>query len=244
MSFKLPEPDWEKLKDICKQWQAKQEDVLKFAASGILQLHAFVTPYGNPIYYYSDGQSPGWRHCVWVATNPIIVTPENAALLIHHQFITLTEWRTKDDLLWRADLIRISNGLNISFSDLIIYQDEKKRFERAHSEQATLATREVEIDKNNTEEELALMFDAVPVEALEKMFPAGGKWKQWTSKAKENGLINTRKGRAKFNPYLAGLWFTRRGAEGWDDSRLYRTLANNLPEHSRNQKHLLTGDIG
>ena len=94
------------------------------------------------------------------------------------------------------------------------------------------------------DEKLAALFDPVPVQALEKMFPAKGKWETWADKAKANGLIAAREGRAKFNPYKAGLWFVRKGADGWDDAHLYRTLVKNLPARSCDEEHLLTSDIG
>lgn len=90
---------------------------------------------------------------------------------------------------------------------------------------------------------IASLFDPVPVEVLEKMFPANGKWRKWADKAKATGLDCARERRARFNPYRAGVWFIHKGAEGWDYARLNRTLANRLPERSRDQKHLLTGDI-
>lgn len=90
---------------------------------------------------------------------------------------------------------------------------------------------------------LAALFDPVPVEALEKMFPAKGKWKSWADKAKANGLIAARVKTAMFNPYKAGEWFVLKGAEGWDIARLNRTLANNLPTRSLDDKCLLTGGI-
>lgn len=91
------------------------------------------------------------------------------------------------------------------------------------------------------DEKLAALFDLVPVEALEKMFPADNKWKSWADKAASNGLIDARTVRAKFNPYKAGKWFVSRGAVGWDDARLNRTLANNLPARSRDDAQLLVG---
>lgn len=97
-------------------------------------------------------------------------------------------------------------------------------------------------DADHTET-LAALFEPVPVEALEKMFPASGKWKNWAEKAKSNGLIVARVGTAKFNPYKAGTWFVQKGWDGWDNARLYRTLASNLPARSRDDAHLLTGDI-
>lgn len=102
----------------------------------------------------------------------------------------------------------------------------------------TSPTDDVDHDKT-----LAALFDPVPVEALEKMFPSNGKWKSWAEKAKANGLIDARERTAKFNPYKAGLWFVQKGGPGWDNDRLYRTLANNLPARSRDSVHLLTVGI-
>ena len=87
------------------------------------------------------------------------------------------------------------------------------------------------------------LFDPVPVEALEKMFPANGEWAKWADKAKVTGLIDARQGRAKFNPYIAGNWFVAKGHEGWDTARLRRTLANNLPTRSLDYAYLLTGKL-
>lgn len=98
-------------------------------------------------------------------------------------------------------------------------------------------------DDNISEETLFALFDPVPVEALEKMFLADGQWKKWVEKAKRNGLICAREGRAKFNPYKAGTWFILKGAEGWDAARLYRVLSNNLPVRSLDKKYFLTGNI-
>lgn len=98
-------------------------------------------------------------------------------------------------------------------------------------------------DTGAYDEKLAALFDLVPVEALEKMFPADSKWKSWADKAASNGLIDARTARARFNPYKAGKWFVSRGAVGWDDARLNRTLAKNLPARSRDEAHLLTGGI-
>lgn len=98
-------------------------------------------------------------------------------------------------------------------------------------------------DDADHDETLAALFDLVPVEALETMFPAGGKWSGWAGKAKEKGLLTAREGRGMFNPYKAGMWFVQRGAPGWDIDRLYKRLAKNLPARSRDSAHLLTGDF-
>lgn len=107
-------------------------------------------------------------------------------------------------------------------------------------EAQTAPAAQVETDNAET---LSALFDPVPVEALEKMFPAGGQWRGWADKASSNGLAAARPERAKFNPYKAAVWFVNRGAEGWDLSRCYRVLANNLPARSRDEKHLLTGGM-
>lgn len=103
---------------------------------------------------------------------------------------------------------------------------------------ATSASGNVDHDETLTE-----LFDPVPVEALEKMFPANGKWRAWAEKAKANGLINARVRTAMFNPYKAGVWFVNKGAEGWDTARLYRKLKDNLPARSRDAEYLLTNGI-
>lgn len=100
------------------------------------------------------------------------------------------------------------------------------------------------------DETLAALFDAVPVETLEKMFPthtdpSRSKWKSWAEKAKANGLKDSAKvARGLFNPYKAGVWFLRQGIKGWDIARLNRTLKNNLPARSSDKAHLLDGGIG
>ena len=92
-------------------------------------------------------------------------------------------------------------------------------------------------------EELAELFDSVPVSTLETMFPAGAKWKGWAEHAKNNGLIDSRFERGLFNPYLSALWFLKKGIKGWDIARCNRTLAKNLPHRSIDSKHLLTDEL-
>jgi len=88
---------------------------------------------------------------------------------------------------------------------------------------------------------LATMFDPVTPAALERMFPAGGKWAEWTERAGRNGLKDAREGRAVFNPYRAALWFLQRGEPGWDLARCHHVLAKNLPARSRGEDYKLTG---
>lgn len=92
-------------------------------------------------------------------------------------------------------------------------------------------------------EELAALFEPVTVEALEKMFPAAGKWKGWAEKAKANKLIGARTDRGLFNPYKAGVWLLSTGIKDWDIARLNRVLAKNLPARSHNKGNMLVGDI-
>lgn len=98
-----------------------------------------------------------------------------------------------------------------------------------------------EEDDATSEDDLARLFDPVPVAALEKMFPSDGRWKTWAERANRNGLSSARQDRAMFNPFIAARWFLQKGQEGWDWARCLRVLANNLPPRSKDHKHLLTG---
>jgi len=95
-----------------------------------------------------------------------------------------------------------------------------------------------------SESDLASLFDPVSPEQLEKMFPSEGKWKTWANKAKEFGLSIARKGRNKYNPYLAAEWWLEyQPHEGWDLARCRRVLAKNLPTRSLGSERLLTGEM-
>lgn len=97
---------------------------------------------------------------------------------------------------------------------------------------------------NALEDKIAALFDPVPAETLESLFPAKGKWKGWVDHAHENGLAEAaRVSRGKFNPYKAALWFLGKGVANWNLARCYRVLANNLPARSRDSKHLLMGEL-
>jgi hypothetical protein len=98
----------------------------------------------------------------------------------------------------------------------------------------------VAVDAEST---LAALFDPVKVETLEKMFPASGQWKNWAERAKSNKLIVAREKRGYFNPYRAALWFMQKGVQDWDLARCNRVLAKNLPARSRDNAHLLTGEL-
>ena len=98
-------------------------------------------------------------------------------------------------------------------------------------------------EDDDSEAQLADLFDPVTVPTLEKMFPAGGKWKQWAERAKRNGLDKCRTGRGRFNPYLAAEWFLLQGEPDWDKDKCRRKLAKNLPARSFDSRNLLTGDL-
>lgn len=103
----------------------------------------------------------------------------------------------------------------------------------------TASTASNELDH---EELLSRLFDPVTVAALEKMFPANDKWKGWAERAARNGLAASRVDTAMFNPYKAAMWFSKKRITGFSLERCYRILANNLPAHSMDKKHLLIGD--
>lgn len=96
---------------------------------------------------------------------------------------------------------------------------------------------------SDRDKELSDLFDPVTVQTLENMFQANGNWKKWAERASRNGLINSRKGRAKFNPYEAAMWFMNQGIDGWDLARCHRVLVKNLPPRSRDSAYLLTGEL-
>lgn len=99
-------------------------------------------------------------------------------------------------------------------------------------------------DDHNYSETLAALFDPVPVDVLEKMFPADGMWNVWAERAARNGLKYARQGRKMFNPYKAGMWFVTNGGKGLTIGHCRRMLANNhLPDRSMEKKYLLTGEL-
>lgn len=87
------------------------------------------------------------------------------------------------------------------------------------------------------------LFDPVTKEALEKMFPANGQWKNWAERASRNGLDGAREARATFNPFKAALWFLEQGEPNWDLAKCKRVLAKNLPMRSQHEAYLLIGDL-
>jgi len=110
------------------------------------------------------------------------------------------------------------------------------------AESAAIITNALALE--DADAELAALFDPVPVAALEKMFPADGTWADWCERASRYpGLLRARVQRGRFNPYLAGMWFLNRGADGWDQARILRKLADNLPARSRDKRAMLSGDM-
>lgn len=96
-----------------------------------------------------------------------------------------------------------------------------------------------------SEDELADLFDDVGKQQLEKMFPDSGQWDAYADKASKNGLADAaRRGRNKFNPYLAAHWWlTKKRPKNWDWARCERALASNLPPRSKGMEAVIAGDM-
>lgn len=107
------------------------------------------------------------------------------------------------------------------------------------SQQISSNPKDEDADYDN---KIAALFDPVPLEVLETMFKSD-RWQGWANRASQNKLIKARPSRGQYNPYLAGMWFVKKGIDGWDLARCYRVLANNLPKRSLDHKHLLTGNF-
>lgn len=175
MNFKLPLPVWQSLGDVCKNWKASQHDLLKLAADGQLQLHAFIKPYGTT-YFRMEGRS-----VQWVPTTPVVVPPDVAGRLIHEPYVNVDEWQTKDGAHWeRASNVHSpSQGLQFIPSALAIFTDEIHRFEAEHAEpvqpDAGTTSSEVGIsdsERNNLLRQIAGM--ALLVSELNGTYRRGG----------------------------------------------------------------------
>lgn len=129
MRFKLPPPAWQRLEDVCHQWKATRADVLKFAADGQLQLHAFVKPYSTT-FFRLEGRS-----VAWIATTPVVILQEIADRLIHESYVDVDDWETKEGVRWEYGLSGnfARQLLRISGADLVIFTDERQRFEAKHA---------------------------------------------------------------------------------------------------------------
>ncbi len=116
--------------------------------------------------------------------------------------------------------------------------------EQAGSEETTGTPQEGgQIQEGITaDDDLAALFDPVSVQALETHFP--GDWTTWAQRPKRHGLDLARRGRKKYNPYVAAIWWLDKcPTEKWAIDRVYRTLVHFLPARSRDSKHLLTGEL-
>lgn len=133
-----------------------------------------------------------------------------------------------------GQIVRFSKMIEFELSDLRFSRDDLLRV-------ADLVGQEP-ASQPATRTEPAALFDPVAPSTLEKMFPDGGQWANHAERAARNGLSAAREGRGRFNPYLAAEWWVSNQApDGWDRARCLRVLANNLPDRSRDEKHLLTG---
>lgn len=143
-------------------------------------------------------------------------------------------------------MTRRPDGKIVAFSKIIEFDLSDLRFSREDVERVAAHLKGVEATDKQASAgiEFAGLFDAVSVAALETMFPDGGQWAKYAERADRNGLKASREGRAKFNPYRAAeWWWSRKNPEGWTWERCLRKLANNLPDRSRDSKHLITGDF-
>lgn len=130
MNFKLPLPAWQSLDDVCRSWKARPIDLIKLAADGLLQLHAFVKTH-RATSFRLDGRS-----VEWMPTTPIVISRDVAGRLLHERFVDLSEWETKSGDRWEYG-IGASTGrtlLQVSISNLVIFGDELQRFEAEHAE--------------------------------------------------------------------------------------------------------------
>ncbi len=108
--------------------------------------------------------------------------------------------------------------------------------------------RKLEPSPQDTQEELAALFDPVGWQTLQKMFgdiQDKNVWQSYVEHAKRNGLKDAAKaGRALFNPLLAGVWWLKKNnPKGWDMARLCRVLANNLPPRTKGNEDELERKI-
>lgn len=190
---------------------------------------------------FKDGlsdHSPDWSKDVCEESKVI-------ASAIRAGSIKTTEEDCRDDKSFDINHTRINKSGWLKWCSSNGYSELADRFK----------TPAVDVESNNddvapaadaeqyNDETLPALFDPVTVEVLEKMFPADGKWKDWAERAARNGLETARSGRAMFNPYGAAMWFLQKGVQGWDLARCHRTLANNLPARSLDNRSMLTGNL-
>jgi hypothetical protein len=69
-------------------------------------------------------------------------------------------------------------------------------------------------------------------------------WNKSFSRASRNGLSDAREGDThpyQYNPAKVADWLVREGH--YSREHVDRKLANNLPERSKDKKHLITGEL-
>lgn len=101
MQHEFPEPEWTLLEEVSDEWGLSVLQVLRYAAEGLLQLHAWSEPRFFPVLYdrLRHGQ---WFGDLWEDRNPVVVPKEAADQLIRSDRIDLDEWTTKDGEHWSA----------------------------------------------------------------------------------------------------------------------------------------------
>lgn len=164
-------------------------------------------------------------------------------LWLFKNLLTQYSWQSREEFIDSA----IENGYPPPWLDFAIerglYVGKQKAVDKVKPYTKIKAIQPANIAAALADAEFEKLFEPVTVAALEKMFPANGKWSGWAEKAKSNNLINARVSRAMFNPYKAAMWFCNKGIDGYDLARCYRILANNLPARSKGSEQLLTGKL-
>jgi desulfoferrodoxin (superoxide reductase-like protein) len=98
-----------------------------------------------------------------------------------------------------------------------------------------------------SEQEICDLFDPMCREAIAALFDKIGKndWRKYFERARRNGLSDARQDERKkpssYNPWKVGEWLFKKGT--YTREQIDRKLANNLPERSKDKKHLIIGDF-
>jgi hypothetical protein len=138
------------------------------------------------------------------------------------------------------DLAEREIGLAAARATLAEHHRSGELLQQGSAAATTIAGASNSTTVSNAEDVLAGWYDPVTHAELETMFPADGQWKNWAERASDNGLKAARVARARFNPYRAAQWFLHRGMPGWDQARVDRALAKNLPARSHDKREIFT----
>lgn len=222
-------------------------DLLELGVKGKLNVCAAVGN-GKLKLFNSDGEE------ITMMTDGLIPLARiQCHLLAINKSISLNSFEMKSGLTGRVEKFHFESPVpHINQSDLRVRGIDLLNFMKSPNQSNERET--IESKSNNrtgvvkgvyeADEEIASLFDPVSPQQLDSMFMQVDKWVVYAKRAKENGLIEARRGRGKFNPYLAVLWWLeRKKPVGWDLARCTRILANNIPKNNSDKKYLLTGEL-